>query len=90
MSRKRVLRIWGLLVLVMWTSGSAMAACPSSWYWYQDTSTIGDCGASTGYSFVKRSYWYVQWYCDSHGYYLFEPFEIGTCNCTGGPVGHNF
>lgn len=68
----------------MWTSGSAMAACPSSWYWYQDTSTIGDCGAATGYYFTKSSYWYVQWYCDSQGYSLFVPFEIGTCNCTSG------
>lgn len=84
MSRKRFLRFWGLLVLVMWTSDSAMAACPSSWYWYQDTSTIGDCGASTQYFFTKTSYWYVQWYCDSHGYSLFEPFEVGTCNCTSG------
>lgn len=27
MSRKRFLRFWGLLVLVVWTSGSVMAAC---------------------------------------------------------------
>jgi hypothetical protein len=89
-SRKRFLRFWGLLVLVMWTSGSAMAACPSSWYWYQDTSTIGDCGASTQYSFTKLLIGMFNGIATHMDIIYLNLLKLVRAIAQVGPVGHNF
>src|SRR6266850_2096706 len=86
--RKRFVTLLGLLLLSV--SHRASADCPSSWYNSGDTSTIGDCGASSGYLFSKTSHWWVQWYCDSNGYQEFLIGDSGECGCAGGPCWPDF
>lgn len=81
---RRLVCFLGLLVLVISTSNSVSAACPSSWFHGGDTWNIELCGVQTDYYFQKFSTWYVQWYCDSNGYARVVPESLGMCGCASG------
>ena len=84
MISQRLLYSLVLLLLVVWTSSSVSADCPSSWYHYVDGDNLFLCGSESDYRFQKLSTWYVQWYCDPNGYRPILVDSLGQCGCSSG------